>query len=60
MSFIEKAEQLPKLYGLGREEQGVVGKVNDAIRSILNGIPEKRQMEIMDMLSEGRLSLELQ
>ena len=65
MNPIGKTEQVPKRYGLGgialsASDQELIGGINKAINSILLGVPEERQIELMDQLSEGGLSFELQ
>jgi hypothetical protein len=60
MNLIEKAEHLPKLDGLGASDQSVIGPINKAIDSVLRGLPEEKQIELMDHLIEGGFSFELQ
>jgi hypothetical protein len=38
----------------------VIGPINKAIDSVLRGLPEEKQIELMDHLIEGGFSFELQ
>ena len=51
--------EVSKLYGLGKFEQSLVGKYNNAIQCILGQLPDDVQIEIFDRCIEGEVSSEL-
>ncbi len=51
--------ELPRIYGLGSFEQVLVGRVNEAVFCLLDGIPEDQQPIIMDQVIEGETSGEV-
>jgi hypothetical protein len=60
MNLIEKTGHSALYNGLGASDRSLIGEINEAILSVLCGVSEKRQIELMDRLVRGELSFELQ
>jgi hypothetical protein len=60
MNLIEKTGHSGLYEELSASDQSFISRINTAITSVLCGVPEELQIELMDRLVRGELNFELQ